>query len=221
MQSNSNNQKPKKDIYLELRHQILTGELHANQPLRQDDIAAIFGVSKIPVREALRRLEENGLVEFIPRRGAFVVELTQGDIMEMLEIRLALESRALELAIPNMTVDDIALAREILKEYKLTDDASRWSELNRRFHLSLYAPCGIFKLIAMIEDMKDRSRLFMQLKVSIASGLHRPHDEHLKILNACEDKNVALGVNLLRKHIETTKKEVAAYYRKRTIAENT
>ena len=207
------------DIYLQLKQKIIDGKIKAGQPIRQDDIASQFGVSKIPVREALRRLEANGLVEFIPRRGAFVVELTEDDILEMLEIRLALESRALELAIPNMTGEDFLLAREILEEYESTDDELRWSELNRQFHLGLYAPCGLLKLIGLIHDLKDRSKLFMHLKITQASGFKRPHDEHIEILNACENQDIQKAVGMLRQHIETTKKEVAAYYRKMKIKE--
>jgi DNA-binding GntR family transcriptional regulator len=202
------------EIYRELRKQILGGELKPAQQLRQDDIAALFGVSKIPVREALKQLEADGLVEFKPRRGAFVVELSESDILEVQEIRIALETRALELAIPNMTDNDINQAREILNEYEQVTDFERWCDLNSRFHQCIYAPCGLSKLVAMIQNVKDRTGAFMRLKVTMASGLDRPHSEHKKILAACEAGDVELGVKLLREHIERTKKEVAAHFRR-------
>jgi len=201
-------------IYQQLRDSILLSQLPANQSIKQDRIAEQFGVSKIPVREALRLLEADGLVEFIPRRGAFVVELTESDILENLEIRIALESHALRLAIPNMTDSDIREAEKILVEYQQVSNVERWSELNSQFHHCIYAPCGISKLMQMIQSNKERTNFFMRLKISQVSGLERPHFEHLAILEACKNGNTQLGVKLLRKHIEYTKKEVTAYFRR-------
>jgi DNA-binding GntR family transcriptional regulator len=203
------------NIYQQLRDNILLNKLPPKQSIKQDYIAEQFGVSKIPVREALRMLEADGLVEFIPRRGAFVVELTESDILENLEIRIALESHALRLAIPNMTDSDISAARKILVEYEKVTDVERWSELNSHFHQCIYAPCGLSKLIQMIQNIKERTNLFMRLKISQVSGLNRPHLEHLAILSACEDGNSILAVELLRKHIEYTKREVTSYFRTR------
>ncbi|RLA00701.1 MAG: GntR family transcriptional regulator [Gammaproteobacteria bacterium] len=206
------------DIYDDLKDRILNNDLIANQPLRQDEIASKFGISKIPVREALRQLESDGLVKFIPRRGAFVVELTEADILENLEIRVALEIRALELAIPNMTALDITLAREILEEYQQVDDVERWSELNSRFHQSIYAACGMPKMMTMIQDLKDRTQAFMRLKITKVSGFERPHSEHMAILDACEKHDITTAVQLLKSHIKTTKKEVTAFFRRQALA---
>jgi DNA-binding GntR family transcriptional regulator len=204
-------------IYQQLRQRILQNELTANQPIRQDKVAAQFNVSKIPVREALRQLESDGLVEFKPRCGAFVTELNEADIIENLEIRIALETHALKLAIPNITTADIELAEKILIKYQKVDDIERWSELNGQFHHCLYAPCALPQLMAMIENIKDRTSSFMRLKITQVSGLERPHSEHIVILNACKDGNIKLAVELLQKHIHCTKKEVTAHFRKKKI----
>lgn len=203
-------------IYQQLRDDILVNKLPANQSLKQDSIAAQFGVSKIPVREALRLLEADGLVEFIPRRGAFVVELTENDILENLEIRIALESHALRLAIPNMTGLDIQDAEKILSEYEQTNNINRWSELNSQFHYCIYAPCGFSKLLRMIQVNKERTSTFMRLKISQVSGLKRPHKEHIAILEACKKGDCLLGVKLVQRHIDHTKKEVVAYFRRQS-----
>lgn len=202
------------EIYKELRQQILSNHLSANQQLRQDDIASQFGVSKIPVREALRQLAADGLVEFKPRRGAFVTELTETDILENLEIRQALETHALTLAIPNMTAGDFQQAESILSEYQQVTDMQRWSELNSRFHLCLYAPCRLPKLIAMLQEIKARNHSFITLKITHFSGFNRAHEEHVEILQACKNKDTEHGVALLRQHIEHTKKEVMAHFRR-------
>ncbi len=205
-------------VYHALKQQILENILVANQPIRQDKIAAQFDVSKIPVREALKQLESEGLVEFKPRRGAFVTELNEADIIETLEIRLALECHALKLAIPNMTSADFDQAETILENYKQANDMEIWSELNRQFHHCLYAPCGLTKLISMIETIKQRTKAFIPLKVTQLSGLEKPHKEHLAILSACKEVNIELAEKLLSKHIENTKKNIKAYFRNQKLA---
>ena len=162
-------------VYDALRRDILSGALAGGAPLRQDDIAAQHGISKIPVREALRRLETEGLVTFRPRRGAIVCQLSEGDILELLDIRIGLECRALELAIPKMVESDFCLARELLDAYAKTTSQDRWSALNLEFHRSLYEPCGNRQLLTMIRQLEQRMNSFMRLRVTQASGLARPH----------------------------------------------
>ncbi len=204
-------------IYEALRADILSGRLAGGVPLRQDVIASEHGVSKIPVREALRQLEMEGLVEFRPRRGAIVRQLTEKEVLELIDIRLALECRALELAVPNMIDSDFTVAGEILEEYEAEPSRERWSDLNLRFHHCLYEPCGNLRLLAMISEIEGRMGLFMRLKVTEASGLERPMREHRAILAACRRGAPKEAVGLMRQHIETTQKEVAASIRRASI----
>ena len=204
-------------VYANLRRDILSGALKGGTPLRQDEVASIHGISKIPVREALRRLEMEGLVEFRPRRGAIVRQLSETDIFELLDIRIGLECRALELAIPKMVEADLTLARNILDEYAESSTPESWSELNLRFHLSLYEPCGNHQLLSMIHEVEQRMGAFMRLRVTQASGLERPHREHLRILDACLVGDSATAVGELHDHIETTQKEVAAFFRRKSL----
>src|SRR3954469_589073 len=100
-----------------LRKAIFAGDLVAGTQLRQDELASRFGTSRIPVREALRQLESEGLVTLHPNRGAAVSSVSLEDVLELLEIRIGLECRALKLAIPNMVAADFDLAAEILRGY--------------------------------------------------------------------------------------------------------
>ena len=201
-------------VYAHLKEEIVSGRLAGGTALRQDDVARDCGVSKVPVREALRCLEVEGLVEFRPRRGAIVRQLSEADILELLDIRIALECRALELAVPNMVDSDFALARDILDEYGAATSRERWSVLNLRFHRTLYEPCSNRHLLTMIRDLEQRMGPFMRLRVTQASGLERPHREHLRMLEACQAGAVDDAVAELRRHIETTQKEVAAAFRR-------
>ena len=90
-----------------LRNAIMQGQFKANQPLRQDHIARELGVSKIPLREALVQLKAEGLVSFMPNRGAVVSELSANEVDEIFTMRIALETKALESAIPNLSSADL------------------------------------------------------------------------------------------------------------------
>lgn len=201
-------------VYLQLKDDIVSGRLEGGTALRQDDIARANGVSKIPVREALRRLEMEGLVVFRPRRGAIVRRLTETEILELLDVRIALECRALELAIPNMIASDLSIAREILEEYETETSGERWSTLNLKFHRTLYAPCSNRYLLNLIDELEQRMGSFMRLRVTQASGQERPHGEHIRMLDACAVGDGEAAVSELHRHIETTKKEVAAQFRR-------
>lgn len=204
-------------IYLALRQQILGGDLEGGTPLRQDDIAGQHNVSKIPVREALKRLETEGLVEFRPRRGAIVRQINDTDLLEMLDIRIALECRALELAISNMDEQDLQLIREVHEEYKTASTQEQWSELNLRFHHCLLEPCGNQQLLTLLYDIEQKMGALMRARVTQASGLERPLREHATILEACENRDVEAAVKALRAHIEVTQKEVAAFIRRKAL----
>ena len=204
-------------IYFALREDILAGVLEGGTPLRQDEIAGRHNVSKIPVREALKRLETEGLVEFRPRRGAIVRQINDTDLLEMLDIRIALECRALELAIVNMDERDLELIREVHEEYKITDEQERWSELNLRFHHCLLEPCGNQQLLTLLYDIEQRMGALMRARVTQASGRERPLREHAAILEACENRDVEAAVQALRAHIEVTQKEVAAFIRRKAL----
>ncbi|MDE2790772.1 MAG: GntR family transcriptional regulator [Paracoccaceae bacterium] len=204
-------------VYARLKEEIVAGRRAGGAALRQDEIASENGMSKIPVREALRRLEIEGLVEFRPRRGAIVRQLSDSDILELLDIRIALECRALELAVHNMVESDHSLAREILEEYSTSTSPERWSELNLRFHHCIYEPCGNRHLLLMIRELEQRMGPFTRLRVTQASGLERPHSEHVRILEACVAGDAHSAVAELRGHIQTTQKEVAAFFRRMSL----
>lgn len=205
-------------IYEALKAAILSGALAPGEPLRQDEIARQHGVSKIPVREALLRLEVDGFVLFRKNRGAIVREVSPAEILNLMDIRVALECRALELAVPQMADSDLARAREILQDYDREHALERRSLLNIRFHEALYDPCGNPQLLQMIRDLRARLGPAVRLLVTETSGIHRPASEHHAILDASAAGKTDRAVALLRSHIETSRKETAAQLRRRRMA---
>lgn len=197
-----------------LRKAIFDGDLVAGTQLRQDELASRFGTSRIPVREALRQLESEGLVTLHPNRGAAVSSISLEDVLELLEIRIGLECRALKLAIPNMVGDDFDLAAEILRGYDDEPEPRKWGEMNWRFHETLYIPCQRPKLLSMIESNYGHVGRFVRLQVSMAAGKEQPNRDHWAILDACRAGDAGKAVKLLEDHIVQTQKSLMAAMRR-------
>jgi DNA-binding GntR family transcriptional regulator len=194
----------------ELRRLILEGALGVGQQLRQEDLAKRFGVSRIPVREALGRLAAEGLVEHFANRGSVVANRSVDDLLETLDIRIALETRAVRLAIPNYTPKDLKAAREILREYDRSEHPRRWSELNLEFHMALYRPCGRPRLLKLVEEVARGVSLHLRQYISHTVGRKDPQAEHKAILRACAGGDADLAATLVERHIEHTKSSLLA-----------
>ncbi|EMS96309.1 GntR family transcriptional regulator [Agrobacterium tumefaciens str. Cherry 2E-2-2] len=183
--------------------------------MRQDQLAEQYGTSRIPVREALRQLEAEGLVRIEPNRGAIVTSLSLNEVLEMLDIRIALECHALRLAIPNMAEEDLAHAESILEAYNDDPDPASWGSVNWRFHTTLYEPCQSPRLLQMIEANNGHVNRFVRVQVSLAAGKERPQQEHHALIDLCREGRVEEAVRLLKSHIEQTQKSVRASQRQR------
>ena len=195
-----------------LRDAIMRGVLKGGQPLRQDELAAQFGLSRIPVREALRQLEGEGLVTVNPHRGAVVSTLSSDELQEICEIRSALETMALRLAIPHLDEETLAHAEAILVETdRETDVLEHWSKNNWRFHSTLYLPAHRPRLLAMIKNLHDTIDRYLRLHVSILNYKAKGQEEHWQLLDACRRRDTAAAVALLEQHIQTVAVLLAAY----------
>lgn len=193
-----------------VRDMILNGTLGIGVQLKQEALAKRFGVSRIPVREALKRLQAEGLIEHTPHQGSIVASKSIPELLETLDIRIALETRALKLAIPQMKPSDHKAAREIIVQYDASESPLEWSELNLDFHLCLYRPCGRVKLLKMIEDLVRGMGIHIRAQQSYKVGRKSPQIEHGEILKACISKDVALAISLLETHIEHTQAALLA-----------
>jgi DNA-binding GntR family transcriptional regulator len=196
-----------------LRTAISTGEFAPGIQLRQDELAQRFGTSRIPVREALRQLEAEGLVTFWPNRGAVVSDLSVDEVVELLEIRIALECHALRLAIPAMGEIDLDEANAILRAYDDEPDATNWGAFNWKFHETLYAPCNSPRLLAMIEANYGHVSRFTRAAVSRATGKERPQRDHYRLLELCRNGETEKAARLLREHIVQTQKTLKSTQR--------
>jgi DNA-binding GntR family transcriptional regulator len=190
-----------------IKHAILTGELRPGQSLVETDLAAVFGVSKTPVREALKTLAGAGLVTMSPYRGAVVRVVDDEQARHIYDVRLLLEPEALGRAIA--ASHDWRPARLALQRAATAGDQAERSLANRDFHRELYAGCRNPLLTGVLDGLRDQTAL-----VSAAAWRHdpagqQPHswereaEEHMAVLSAAEAGDAPRACGLLRAHIES------------------
>lgn len=194
-----------------LREAILSGVLRGGEFIRQDLIAAELKVSKTPVREALLRLEAEGLIQFLRNRGAVVSELSLLEITETFDIRIALETLALGLAIPNMSQVDFDRANRAIEDADHRQDDSQLGQLNWQFHNALYAPCKRPLLLGMIENLHRVSGRYVRLQRSLTRSEQLSQSEHRDLLAACRSGDVVTAQGVLQDHMKTAANRLIGY----------
>jgi DNA-binding GntR family transcriptional regulator len=189
-----------------LRDQIIRGEIPEGAQLRQDAIATQYQVSRIPVREALRQLDAEGLIAIVPNRGAVVPALSPADVEELFSIRALLEPEVLKLSIPRLTEEDFseadAVLRKYVKELRRDDHVSAWGRLNWQFHSILYSRANQPRFLAIIRNVNNSGERYTRLQLYLTHGMQRANEEHHEILELCRQHDVARACKLLRQHIE-------------------
>ncbi|MGV3634104.1 MAG: GntR family transcriptional regulator [Pseudorhodoplanes sp.] len=199
-----------------LRHEILRGSMTPGLPLRQDEIAARHGVSKIPVREALLQLVAEGLVAAHPNRGFTVSQLSPQEAAEILELRALLECEAVRIAMPYMTDADLASAAGILAQAESTEALDRWRDLNWEFHAALYGPAKRKRLLDLIRQVSYPTDRYVRVLIANANYRGRAEREHRAILSACEMRNADAAAALLNQHIRETGVLLASFLAEQT-----
>lgn len=198
-----------------LREAIVSGSLQPGDRLLQEELAERLGVSRMPVREALRRLEAEGLVVLQPYRGALVADLSSLELQEIYEIRIALETLALRLGIPNMDVVKLDAIEVTLRQMDAEDDSSSWLNLNTEFHTYLYESAERPLLIDHIKSLRNKSDRFLRLFASRRDRTKQAQREHWAIFNACQKRHIEEACQLLQEHLHGTVASLAATLRAR------
>ena len=189
-------------IVAEVRRRIISGDLPEGTPLRQEKLAAELGVSRVPLREAIRQLEAEGLVVSEVHKGTVVSSLSLPELQEIFEIRVQLETWLFALAIPRMSEADFALADAIIAE-SAASDVGKWGEFNWRFHSALYAPAGRTMALKMLKGVHDNANRYINLQLAVVADVEHELVDHRNLLAFARLRDVDGGVALLRRHIET------------------
>lgn len=185
-----------------LRQRILAGELAPGAQLRQDRIAAEFGASHIPVREAFRNLEREGLVEHQPRRGSFVAPLYPGEPEEVMLMRIALEPLAIRLAVPKLSDADLDAARGAADAIATAPGFVERRAANWAFHRALYAACERRRIIATIENLWLQVDRYYAMVWHLTDSDVELQADHAQILQAAAAGDGARAAALTRTHVE-------------------
>ena len=185
-----------------LAERIISGMLMPGERLRQDHIAEEFGASHVPVREAFRRLEAQGLVVSEPRRGVRVAGFSLEEVREVADMRAALEALALRNAAPHLTKAILDQAEEANKAGDKAADVQAWEEANRSFHRIILTPCGMPRLLKAIDDLQTASARF--LFSGWRAEWEAPTDrDHRAILNALRAGETEMAASVLARHVQT------------------
>jgi DNA-binding GntR family transcriptional regulator len=199
-------------VAAEVRAGILEGRYPLGSRIDQAALADELGASIIPVREALRRLEAEGLVKIYPRKGAFVAEFPFQDLSEINLMRERLESLALELAIGRLTDADLAELESINQRLERVDqrDSALWDQLNREWHLKLYSLAGAGILQETITMLWDRTTLYRTVNAIRTGHRGKSIHEHSAVMACCAAGDVKGAVEQLQNHIRRSLADVAA-----------
>ncbi|MGH9063199.1 MAG: GntR family transcriptional regulator [Acidimicrobiales bacterium] len=195
-----------------LHNAIVTGVLEPGERLPIEDLAELLGMSPMPIREALRRLDSEGMVDSVPHRGARVTELSTEDLQEVYEARLALEPIALRRAAERFTDAAGDRSRETLTRHALAIRqhavAEAW-ETHTAFHLSLYRAGGSRWLMRLITPLFETSNRYRHASGLVDWHLHERAGEHEEILQSCVDRDPVRAAGALHNHLARTANSVS------------
>ena len=187
----------------ELRRAIVAGDLPPGQQIRQDALAERFGVSRVPLREALKILEGEGQVTYLPHRGYFVAELDVADLREVYLLRDLLESEAVRQAVPRLTAEDLSRIEAAADDVEQGADAQDLLEMtaaNRRFHVLVIDAAGLPRLARLTRILWDATDAYRSLYYADPDHRQAVAQEHQAVISALRDQDTERAVILLAEH---------------------
>jgi len=191
-----------------LRADIDEGAWEPGAPLRQEELADRYQVSRIPVREALQLLQSQGLVVVSPNRGAFVTALDADEVEEIFDLRLMLEGHLLSAAVARHTHKSTARLEAIQQELEVEDSRAAWLDGDRRFHEALYEPADKPRTLALALTLRGQVARYSMAHVGPGTRRAEWRREHRQLIAAVRAKDVALSVATLTEHLQETRAAV-------------
>ena len=198
-------------VFKTLRQAILKGELKPGERLMEIQLANKLGVSRTPIREAIRKLEEEGLVIMTPRKGAVVAEITEKSLRDTLEVRRSLEKLAVRLACDRITSEGIAELKETERRFEEvfgTDDMTKIAEIDVAFHDIIYFATDNRKLIQILSNLQEQMYRYRVEYLKSLDCHSQLLEEHRALIKAIESGDKELAAELTTTHIENQVKIV-------------
>ena len=194
-------------VYEALREGIIDGQLKPGQKIIMSEVAKKFGLSEIPVREAIRRLESDGFVELTPHVGAVVSKIDERELVETYLIRIELEALATRLAAPHVTSHDIGFLEQKNREMKIAINKNmpeKLGRLNKEFHLRIYQAAPYPYLLKLISDLWEKVERTQSVFAYVPERATASVEEHTKIITALRLKDTLLAENLIKQQKNRT-----------------
>ena len=199
-------------VFNTLRQAILRGEMEPGERLMEIQLAQKLGVSRTPIREAIRKLELEGLVIMIPRKGAEVAHITEKDMKDVLEVRSTLEELVVELAIKNVTdekIEELKCANKVFESAIVSKAAVNILEADVKFHDILYSMTNNARLIQIINNLREQMYRYRLEYVKDARTHSIIISEHNDIIKQIRDKNVPVAKTVIHQHISNQEKGIS------------
>lgn len=199
-------------LYERLRHAVLSGELVPGSIVSQVQLARRYNVSRAPLREALRMLQTEGLVEAQPGRRNSIAVVSPRDLEQLYALRITVEALAIRLTVRQMTDDDIDELRRLLEEMDelaTTQDFDRWEVPHQTFHRVLVAKSGE-RLVSTVQELSDHAARYRRIFLEQPRAWTAVASEHAAIVDACEARDAPLAAGRLAAHFATTALTVCA-----------
>lgn len=195
----------------QLREAIVDGRLKPGAPVRQEAVAREFGTSRIPVREALSQLENEGLVTIVPHCGARVARLDFDECLEIYKIRERIEPLAFAESVGRLTDDQLRRLEELAAQIESSQGQKAWIDIDRRFHLCCYegAPPRLARMIVGFWHATQKYRRILTPVLS-PEDFDAYHREHRLMVTALAQGNASAGESLVRMHIERSRTRLSA-----------
>ncbi|MBD9373805.1 GntR family transcriptional regulator [Rhizobium sp. ARZ01] len=197
----------------EIRQAILSGHYSAGSQLRQDALAEAYGVSRIPIREALFHLEAEGLVRIVPQKGAVVSELSQAEIDDVFELRALLEPRLFRRSAPLLSSADFQQLEEIQATYVGAirgGEINRYGQLNAQLHVALYQRANLPRTQQIVASLLQTSDRYTRVQLSSADAMKRAMEEHAELIRLSRGGDFEVAAQLLEAHLVAVKTDLLA-----------
>ncbi|WP_299938484.1 GntR family transcriptional regulator [uncultured Pelagimonas sp.] len=195
----------------DLRERILSGDMAEGEIIRQEALAEEYDVSRMPIREALKRLNAEGLVQWTNNRGGSVTKHSLGQIGEIFDLRILIEVDLFRRAIPAMTTTDYSRCETLLEQMEasyIEDDVGKWGTLNHAYHSALYGAAGRELTKELLDRINLQSDRYVRMHLSVMKQREPAKEEHRKLLDLAQKGNVEEACALLAHHIGRTKDQL-------------
>jgi DNA-binding GntR family transcriptional regulator len=193
-----------------LRQSLDRGRWASGEPLRQEEIAAEFGVSRVPVREALFQLQAEGLVNMVPNKGMYVRTVSAADLKELFRLRWLLESDVLAEAIPLHTSATINRVETVQAALDKAQAVADWIAGDREFHEALYAPAQRAESMAIVRRLRHQVDRFYFARMKPGTRAQGWHEEHHALIRAVRRRDPKAATRVLQAHLAETERSALA-----------